>query len=277
MLTIEEIRNIEFSRGRGYRAEEVDDFIDECVVALESLQRTNETLTRKMKVMADKLVDYRAQEDNIRVALVNAQRTGDAILQDANDKASKILSAAEQQAKRLRTDARAAAAAEHEEVERLHREVAAFRERLRSMYYQHLTLLDMLPEKPKLPTEEPAAIPAEPPIAEAIEEPAEEPVQELTEEAAVPSEEQGTEEPIPESSEQQPAAEPTAVTAEEEPAPPTPTVVEPDETDPFAADAELMKNKSRFSDLKFGADYNIADDDDDEPKKRRFFGRKTKK
>ena len=77
MMTLEDIRNVAFSRGRGYRAEEVDDFIDECVAAMEQLVRENDVVNQKMKVLADKLAEYRNDEDSIRSALLNAQRTGD--------------------------------------------------------------------------------------------------------------------------------------------------------------------------------------------------------
>ena len=91
MMTLDSIRNVEFSRGRGYRADEVDDFIDACVETVETLQRENETLNQKMKVLADKLVEYRNEEDSIRAALLSAQRTGDIIIREAKDQAEQIL------------------------------------------------------------------------------------------------------------------------------------------------------------------------------------------
>ena len=90
-MTLDSIRNVEFTRGRGYRADEVDDFIDACVETMEALQRENDTLNQKMKVLADKLVEYRHDEDSIRSALLSAQRTGDGILRDAKEQAEKIV------------------------------------------------------------------------------------------------------------------------------------------------------------------------------------------
>ena len=87
MMTLDEIRHVEFTRGRGYRAEEVDDFIDECVETLEQYRKENEEATQKMKMLADKLAEYRNEEDSIRAALLNAQRAGDTALREAEEKA----------------------------------------------------------------------------------------------------------------------------------------------------------------------------------------------
>ena len=87
MMTLEDIRNIEFNRGRGYRSEEVDDFIDECVATMEHLVQENAEVNQKMKALADKVAEYRNDEDSIRAALLSAQRTGDTIIREAQAKA----------------------------------------------------------------------------------------------------------------------------------------------------------------------------------------------
>lgn len=215
MLTLDEIRNVEFGRGRGYRAEEVDDFIDACTETVEQLLREKEELNQKMKVLADKVVEYRNDEDSIRAALLNAQRAGDAALREAAAKAAEITSAAQQEAESIRQTALGKIDAEKAELDRVQREVAAFKARMLALYKEHLELIGMLPEQEK------AAVPTEP--AEAV---AEEPVS---------------------------VAEPDVVIA--------PPAEEVAAAEPVPEDAKPM---SRFSDLKFGNDYDIRTDDEDE-------------
>ena len=57
MYTPEEIRNIEFTKTLGgYKTAEVDPFIDNCADTVEALMREKDELTKKLEVLADKLV-----------------------------------------------------------------------------------------------------------------------------------------------------------------------------------------------------------------------------
>lgn len=238
MMTLENIRNVEFNRGRGYRAEEVDDFIDACADTVQQLIQEKEELTQKMKVLADKLVEYRNDEDSIRAALLNAQRTGDTVLREAEQKAQQLMEEAKTEAEKARQQLLAQVEEEKQKLERVQREVAAFKERMLALYKEHLELLRLLPAQE-----------AEAPTQQVAEEP----------QAAVetaPMDAVTAEIPIPE------AAEATK-TDDVIVAPPVEEVVAlPDQE-------QDMKPVSRFSNLKFGNDYDISADDDDEPTPRR--------
>ncbi len=159
MMTLDEIRNVEFTRGRGYRSEEVDDFIDECVEAMEHLAQENSAINQKMKVLADKLAEYRNDEDSIRAALLSAQRTGDAIIREAEAKAKAMLETARQEADAARAQLLADIESEKNELARVKREAAEFKEKLLGAYKEHLSLIKVLPEESAeqpVPTKEPA-------------------------------------------------------------------------------------------------------------------------
>lgn len=164
MMTLEDIRNVEFNRGRGYRSEEVDDFIDECVAAMEHLVQENAEVNQKMKALADKVAEYRNDEDSIRAALLSAQRTGDTIIREAEAKAKALLDSAERDADAARRDLLANIERETNELARIKNEVAQFKAKLLGLYKEHLSLVNLLPEEA---AEEPAAEPAaeEPAVA----------------------------------------------------------------------------------------------------------------
>lgn len=232
MMTLENIRNVEFNRGRGYRAEEVDDFIDACADTVQQLIREKEELSQKMKLLADKLVEYRNDEDSIRAALLNAQRTGDTVLRDAEQKAQQLIADAKQEAETARQALLARVEEEKAELERVQREVAAFKARMMTLYKEHLELLHLLPEQEAAPTgevETEAVVEAAP--AETVEE--------------------------------NPVADAESASENVIVAPPVEEVVAVPEEE------QDMKPVSRFSNLKFGNDYDISADDDDEPTTRR--------
>ena len=216
MLTPDQIRNVEFNRGRGYRAEDVDEFIDNCVETVEALLRDKEELSQKMQVLAEKVVEYRNEEDSIRSAVLSAQRTGDKTIREAEEKAAAIIGEAEAKAADIHAEMLKQVEAEKQELDRIKQEVTAFKTKLMTMYREHLAQIGMLP---------------------AEENAAEQPTEETVEEAFV--EPDGDEDMI------------IVPDTEEE---------KKEETD------------SRFSNLKFGEDYNISEDDDefeeDEEEKR---------
>ena len=103
MLTIDEIRDITFRKGRGYKDEDVDAFIDEVIVTFEQLKKDKKDLVRKMDILVTKIEQYRADEETVRNALLNAQKTADTLVNEANAKAAKIVSDAEEKAQKIQT------------------------------------------------------------------------------------------------------------------------------------------------------------------------------
>ena len=85
MITAKEVRESVFSRSaRGYKVSEIDDFLEDVAVSIEQLCSENESLLKKMELLAAKVQEYREDEDNIRAALLTAQRSADQIVREAN-------------------------------------------------------------------------------------------------------------------------------------------------------------------------------------------------
>lgn len=171
MYTVEEIRNAAFGRSmRGYDTDEVDDFIDRCADTVAELERQNAEQTKKLEMLAERLMEYRKEEDNIHTALLSAQRAGDALLREAKHKAELMLQDASIKAENTRESAEREIRQEKDELQRIRDEVARFKNELLEIYRQHLTVIRALPEEEAAETESPAPA-AETETAENSEEP----------------------------------------------------------------------------------------------------------
>ena len=121
MITAQDIREKTFEKARfsGYDMASVDDFLEELAEDVTATQKENAVLKSKMKVLVDKIEEYRANEDALNMAVLSAQKLAVQIENDARARASadkqvkaKVGSIAEQtaaQEKRL-ADAKAATA-----------------------------------------------------------------------------------------------------------------------------------------------------------------------
>lgn len=179
MLTPEEIRNIAFTKGIGGTRPRGGLFIDQCADTVETLLSEKAELNKKLEILADKLVEYRNDEDSIRTALLSAQRLGDTVVREANHKAGLIMDDANIKAQKIVENARRSIVKEEEELRRIEKEVASFKARMLSIYREHLSLINVLPEpeeeeqapEESAPAEPEAASPAEPTAPAAEQEP----------------------------------------------------------------------------------------------------------
>ena len=149
MLTLNEIRNVNFRKANfgGYRAEDVEAFIDEVQLSYDTLLRENAELVKKLEVLAAKLEEYQSEEDSIRNALMNAQKVGDASLRDAKHKAEIILKDATIKAEKIVANAQAEIHNERDIIERMQRDISEFKAKLLKAYKEHLTLINSLPNE----------------------------------------------------------------------------------------------------------------------------------
>ncbi|MGH8919068.1 MAG: DivIVA domain-containing protein, partial [Actinomycetes bacterium] len=97
------LREVEFrEKMRGYHPEDVDQFLEQVAVALETVQdRLRQAVERAQRAEAAAASappaspDTAAGDDAIKRTLVLAQRTADMAVQEAREQASRILAGAE--------------------------------------------------------------------------------------------------------------------------------------------------------------------------------------
>jgi DivIVA domain-containing protein len=80
---------------RGYKKEEVEEYLADVAREMSHLKKENEDLEKKLQVCADKIREYREDEDALKDALLGAQKTGNAIIAESKEKAANIVQEAE--------------------------------------------------------------------------------------------------------------------------------------------------------------------------------------
>jgi cell division initiation protein len=96
MFTPQQIEQISFSRATfgGYDMQAVDEFLEPLTEDYITLYKENALLKSKMKVLVGKLEEYRNNEASMRDAIVNAQKTCDMMVKEAEAKCAQMLNEA---------------------------------------------------------------------------------------------------------------------------------------------------------------------------------------
>ncbi len=271
MLNPNEVANKRFDRvmGRGYKPDEVDSYLAQLSGDINRLISEKQDLEQKLMVLADKLEEYKRDEESLHAALLGAQKLGDSVVRDARAKAKMIQDDARTQAQLMIENAKKAIEQEQNSFLRIQREVATFKSRLQLMYKQHLELISSIPADQNLmdaalkgtiyATPEPQQQPAPSSAAPQVEE---EPIPE----EPVPSSDV---EPL-EGAESYYEEETPSLSYDEEPLPSYESSLEetyePEPEPQLEPEYEPARphrqRESRFGPLKFGKDFDIKRGDD---------------
>ena len=83
-------RRFEKATFNGYKTEDVDEFLRELSSEFAQLQKEKNELERKLEVLADKIREYRDDEDALKDALLMAQKQGNQIISESKAAADKL-------------------------------------------------------------------------------------------------------------------------------------------------------------------------------------------
>ena len=97
MLTPQRIQDISFEKALfgGYDMDSVDDILEPLTEDYVTLYKENSVLKSKMRILVEKLEEYRKQEASMQNALLAAQKTCDQMVADAEKKCAQMLHEAE--------------------------------------------------------------------------------------------------------------------------------------------------------------------------------------
>lgn len=168
MITAQDIREKGFERARmgGYDMASVDDFLEELADDVAATQKENAVLKSKMKVLVDKIEEYRSNEEALNAAILSAQKLAVQIESEARQRAADTIAEAEEKAQETLGSISARADAEEKRLADAKAAAAKFIEAAKALCHTQLGKLDKIADEMGVEEPAPAAAPA----------PAEEPV-----------------------------------------------------------------------------------------------------
>lgn len=150
MFTPDEIRQITFEKVmRGYRPEDVESFMEKIADEFEALENEKKDLEEKLYVLAEKVEQYKSEEESIKITLINAQRLGESIVSDARVKAENVIREATIKKNDIISSAYNEIEGTENTLNRLKKEVSDFKRNVLSLYKAHIESLSGLPEEKK--------------------------------------------------------------------------------------------------------------------------------
>ena len=163
MFTPQQIEQISFSRATfgGYDMQSVDEILEPLTEDYITLYKENALLKSKMRILVSKLEEYRKNEASMKDAIVNAQKTCDMMVKEAESKCALMLSEANLAAAENTRNARVQLAEEEARVEEARRAATAQIEEMEKQFQSCLEILSMI-KRGNRPAPAPAAPAAKP-------------------------------------------------------------------------------------------------------------------
>ena len=166
MITHQDIHEKSFDNAKavfgGYDMGAVEDYLDELADAFEALQKENSALKGKMKILVEKIEEYRANEDALNRSILSAQKLSVQIESDARARASSIVSEAETKAASILGSIDERIAIEENRLQQAKLSAAKFLDSARSLCQDQLNKLDLISAANAVVVDKDAArIPAE--------------------------------------------------------------------------------------------------------------------
>ncbi len=139
MLAPHELKNKSFGKSlKGYNVAEVDDYISFLIDKYTEVYRENIELDRKLRIVVTNLDEIRDEEESIRNTLVSAQKMGEKIIRDANERADIITESIKKRCDAVIEDFKSQIAKEKEELWTVRATVLDFKKKLFESYRQQI-------------------------------------------------------------------------------------------------------------------------------------------
>lgn len=152
MFNANEIRQITFEKVvRGYRPEDVESFMEKIADEFEALAAEKQEIEGQLYILAERIEQYKTEEESIKTTLINAQKLGESIIAESRQKAEAILKDANIRKNDILASAYEELELYEENLARIKREVSDFKISVLSMYKEHIESLSQVPEVKREP------------------------------------------------------------------------------------------------------------------------------
>ncbi len=156
MLTPQDLQNVTFEKAKfgGYQMQSVDELLEPLMEDYVTLYKENAVLKSKMRLLVERLEEYRDNEAKIQAESEKARRQSEELVADARRRSEEILRKAEAEAKTRNEDVGSAVSAEQERLARAKAATAEFITAVEAqLERQHKSLeliksMDLLKTKP---------------------------------------------------------------------------------------------------------------------------------
>jgi cell division initiation protein len=140
----------------GYKQEDVDDYLNSVSAEFAKLEKENAEINKKLQILADKVREYRQDEEAVKEALLDAKKAGhrtmieakrksEETIAEANMRAEAIINEAQSTAEDELNSIRADIEEEEENLAKIQKTVSDFKQELFNMYQNHLRLISAMP------------------------------------------------------------------------------------------------------------------------------------
>ena len=146
MFTPQQIEQVSFGKATfgGYDMNDVDEFLEPLTEDYITLYKENALLKSKMRILVGKLEEYRKNEISMKDAMVNAQKTCDKMVAEAEAKCAEMLAAANNAAAQNASNADVLIAAETSRVEEARKTATSKIEELQEQMRSCIHALDRI-------------------------------------------------------------------------------------------------------------------------------------
>ena len=146
MLTPQEVSEHAFAKAGfgGYNMAMVDEFLDQLTEDYTTLYKENAALKGKMKVLVEKVEEYRSTEEAMRKTLLTAQRMADELVREAQESKENILRQAQEETRAQVQSLRREVEAEQLRLTAAQNATAAYVSKLKELYQHELDYLGSL-------------------------------------------------------------------------------------------------------------------------------------
>lgn len=163
MLTPQEVAEHAFQKASfgGYNMTMVDEFLDQVTTDYTTLYKENAALKAKMKILADKVEEYRTTEDSMRKTMLVAQKTADQIMADAETQRNNIVRDAEEEAQEKIQAIRQEVANEQARLAAAQSATSSYIAKLKELYQHEMEYIGSLSKLVAAARQDPVAATAE--------------------------------------------------------------------------------------------------------------------
>lgn len=159
MITAKDIQKKKFEKVKfGYSPEEVDEFLSQIENDIRLMQQDLDDSNEKVQLLADKVREYKDSEEDIKNALLGAQKQAREVVDAAKAEAAKIEAEAKASVESVKSQAMVDQEtqlariseqldAEHQALVTTQKQAAAFKQTLFDLYKEHLELISRIPDE----------------------------------------------------------------------------------------------------------------------------------